>query len=305
MNVLIADDDRSFTQLLSTFLKAKGHSAVLAYDALQAVAAVMRTPPDVIVLDIMMPSGSGLHALRRLKASTKTNGIPVVVVSGSADPKMPQTVKSLGADEFFPKPLDFELLYKTLVKLVPGAAAQPGSLQQPGGEVGPALRERPAILDALRAELSRAQREAASVSLIMVGIDKFKRIGDVHGEEGAEMVFQATAQSIRLLLRPYDAVGRYDDGRFLIVLPGSSGTAAVKKAEALRAALSESVMKTPEGAIRLTLSLGVAATTQAKQTSLDLFLQAAEEALGRANQAGGDRVELASELTRYNKPEHS
>jgi len=118
MKVLLADDDRVLTHLLSTRLRAKGAETVVAHDAMQALMSAMRSPPDVIVLDIQMPGGTGIEALRKLKQSVRTSTIPVVVLSGSVDADASQAVKALGAIEFLLKPVDPEVLYQTLCAIL-------------------------------------------------------------------------------------------------------------------------------------------------------------------------------------------
>lgn len=105
MRVLVADDDRIISHLLCTVLRDVGHQPVPAFDAMQAMMFAMRAPqPDVILLDINMPGGTGVEALRKLKASAKTMLIPVVVLSGSLDPTMPEVMRGLGAEEYMAKP---------------------------------------------------------------------------------------------------------------------------------------------------------------------------------------------------------
>ena len=105
MRVLVADDDRIISHLLCTVLRDVGHQPVPAFDAMQAMMFAMRAPqPDVILLDINMPGGTGVEALRKLKASARTMLIPVVVLSGSLDPTMPEVMRGLGAEEYMAKP---------------------------------------------------------------------------------------------------------------------------------------------------------------------------------------------------------
>ena len=124
MRVLLADDDRVLTTLLSSRLRARGVEIVVAHDAMQALMGAMRSPFDAIVLDIQMPGGTGMEALRKLKASAKTSGIPVLVLSGSGNSDTPDQVKALGADEFLLKPVDPEVLYQALCRAT-GAAPPP------------------------------------------------------------------------------------------------------------------------------------------------------------------------------------
>ena len=118
MKVLIADDDRVLTHLLSSRLRAKGAETIVAHDAMQAFMSAMKSPPDVIVLDLQMPGGTGLAALNRLKQSAKTSQIPVVVLTGSVDLEAAASFKALGATEFLRKPVDPEELYRVLCTLL-------------------------------------------------------------------------------------------------------------------------------------------------------------------------------------------
>jgi two-component system, LuxR family, response regulator FixJ len=95
-----------------------------AYDAMQALMFAMRAPsPGLIVLDINMPGGTGIEALRRLKQSARTWAIPVIVVSGVADLAMPAQVLELGALSVLPKPIDPEALLDSVQRALSQSAA--------------------------------------------------------------------------------------------------------------------------------------------------------------------------------------
>jgi CheY-like chemotaxis protein len=118
MKLLIADDDRVLALLLSTRLRAKGWKVDVAHDAMQALMFAMRTAPDAIVLDIAMPGGTGFDALAKLKMSSRTGQIPVVVLSGSIEPKDEAKVLAMGAAVFVRKAPDIDALHELLLKLV-------------------------------------------------------------------------------------------------------------------------------------------------------------------------------------------
>jgi DNA-binding response OmpR family regulator len=117
MKILIADDDRVLNHLLTSRLKVKGCEVVNAFDAMQALMSAMRSTPDVILLDIHMPGGTGIEALKKLKANSKTAMIPVIVLSGSMDPNAAAAlVCDLGAADFIPKPADPEAVFTAITK---------------------------------------------------------------------------------------------------------------------------------------------------------------------------------------------
>jgi CheY-like chemotaxis protein len=120
--ILIADDDATTLRLLAAAVQQAGHRVVPAMDAMQAVRAAHKEHPAAIIMDVMMPAGSGLNALKQIKASTLTQLIPVIAVSSSTDPEVPGKMLAAGADEFLPKPVDLQRLTETLRRLLPNPA---------------------------------------------------------------------------------------------------------------------------------------------------------------------------------------
>lgn len=108
MHVLIADDDPTFRLLMQAAFRKDGWQVFVAGDAMQAVMMAGRKPaPDVILLDLNMPAGSGITALERIRLSTRTNGIPVVVVSGAVDEfRMRERAEELKVWAVVEKPVD-------------------------------------------------------------------------------------------------------------------------------------------------------------------------------------------------------
>lgn len=140
--ILLADDDKVQTMMLTTQLRARGYSVATAYDATYAFMVAMKSPPDAVVLDIQMPGGTGKAVLERLKGSSKTNSIPVIILSGHSDRRIIEECKVLGAYEYLTKPADVEKLDSVLRRALgievaaptsPAAPATPGDAAAPSG----------------------------------------------------------------------------------------------------------------------------------------------------------------------------
>lgn len=112
--ILIADDDPMFVELVSARLRTEGFEVTAAFDSVHALMTAMRLRPDAILLDVKMPGGNGLDALQKLKRSSRTNCIPVVVASALDDPSLPHAVLGLGAAEFLRKPVTFDQVLASL-----------------------------------------------------------------------------------------------------------------------------------------------------------------------------------------------
>ena len=107
MKILIADDDEGIRPALEIWLRMLGHEVHAVKDALRAFTHAQKVMPDVVLLDINMPRGSGLDVLSLLKGSPATRHIPVIVISGSNEPEMPEQTKRRGAVDYLAKPFDF------------------------------------------------------------------------------------------------------------------------------------------------------------------------------------------------------
>ncbi|GAB3739770.1 hypothetical protein GCM10028794_23750 [Silanimonas algicola] len=112
--VLVVDDDAFQRELIAHVLGELGYDAEGAADGLSALAALHRHPPDVVLMDVLMPRMSGIEALRRIKATPPLDAIPVVLMSGdSASVDLEAGVLS-GARDFLTKPVTRAVLQRKL-----------------------------------------------------------------------------------------------------------------------------------------------------------------------------------------------
>ena len=106
--VLIVDDDAEVGSTLKDLVEALGHEALWVPDAVSALHAVVPNPPDVVLLDILMPELSGLELLPILRALAP--GVPIIMVSGTADEELGRQALARGAVDYVVKPVDIRRL---------------------------------------------------------------------------------------------------------------------------------------------------------------------------------------------------
>jgi diguanylate cyclase len=104
--ILLVDDEAIIRQLTARILGDLGHQVVEAGNGEEALRLVHEQPPDLILLDIMMPGVSGIEVCRQLRANMLTKSIPVIVVSGANAKKALEESVIAGADDFLAKPID-------------------------------------------------------------------------------------------------------------------------------------------------------------------------------------------------------
>lgn len=113
--VLVVDDDEDFLMLAAEVLADSGLEVSLARTAGEALVRAINQPPDVILLDIMLPDQDGLDALEALRAEPETRGIPVVACTALGQRDSGALLPSIGFDGMVTKPLDMRELSKALL----------------------------------------------------------------------------------------------------------------------------------------------------------------------------------------------
>jgi DNA-binding response OmpR family regulator len=116
--VLIVDDEKDWVQMVSTRLKHEGYQVGVAFDAVQAVTQTISLKPDLVLLDIIMPAGSGVAVLEKLRENIKTFNIPVIVLTGISDKQTQEAAEKLGISGYFVKPVDMDKLIEKLKEVL-------------------------------------------------------------------------------------------------------------------------------------------------------------------------------------------
>ncbi len=120
--VLVVDDERDNRELLEIVLSSSGHRVLLAASGEEALECMTAQPPDLVLLDLMMPGMSGYDVVRLIKANPTLSQIPVVMVTALDGPERKLALQA-GAQGFLTKPLDRAQLTACLTQFLPSAGA--------------------------------------------------------------------------------------------------------------------------------------------------------------------------------------
>jgi two-component system, cell cycle response regulator DivK len=118
--ILVVDDHEDSRFLIRYLLEQRGCCVVGAADGLEAVETAHSSHPDLILMDVGLPVLDGLSATRRIREDTELRGVAVVAVSGYASSEDQARALEAGFDGYITKPINFDELYDTLSRLLPG-----------------------------------------------------------------------------------------------------------------------------------------------------------------------------------------
>jgi diguanylate cyclase (GGDEF)-like protein len=151
-----------------------------------------------------------------------------------------------------------------------------------------ALVNRRQLFTVGEAEMARARRHGHPLSVLMIDIDGFKRINDGNGHAAGDAVLQEVAARVIAGRRQEDTAARYGGDEIVMLLPETDAGAALLVAERVRLSVGAEPIRGAGGALRVTLSIGVA-TASADVSDLAALLCRADEALYAAKRAGRDQ----------------
>ncbi len=303
MQVLIADDDPTIRVQLRLLLTKWGYGVVECSDGLEAwEAAQAEDAPSMLLLDWSIPGMEGIEICKRVRKLDKKKYSYIILLTGKAEKKDVIKGFEVGADDYVTKPFfphELQARLKAGIRVI--------GLQRQLMDAR-AILETEAVHDSLtgtlnrrgikkatEAEFERASRSKSELAVAMFDLDNFKLVNDTYGHMAGDTLLQEVTKKIRSILRPYDIFGRFGGDEFLLVMPGCSKDDAVKLCNRIRGAIFEYLVPTVEGAIKVSLSIGVCVRNASEQPNVDSLIKSADKALYQAKGNGRNRVEIAAD----------
>jgi len=303
--ILVVDDHEDNVELLRARLEARGYRVEAASDGEEALERVFASPPDLVLLDVMMPRLDGMEVTRRIKAQPGLPFVPVIMQTALDTTEHMVQGLDAGADDYIAKPINFAelearvkamLRIKALQEELARANDELRRMSQTDGLTG--VDNRRYIEERLTEAFEHAARLNEPLAVVMTDVDHFKSVNDSLGHQAGDAVLRQVAEVLRDSAREIDRVGRYGGEEFLVLLPGANVEDARHYAERARAATEAREFAYEGGALRRTLSAGVAAWPHPDVRHQEALVKLADDALYAAKTGGRNRVVAHGDLMR-------
>ena len=297
--VLIVDDDRTMLDSLGGMISECGYHGLTAQTWSDALKIFRREVPDIVLLDVIMPTIDGYKLARMIKAEAESF-VPIILITGLDDLESKRRGMSAGADDFLIKPvapLELEIRLNAMlrIKLLTDELAAANNKLAELAVTDPltGLYNRRALYEHLDREFNRSRRYGNSFAVCMLDIDHFKAVNDNYGHSMGDEVLKLVAATLNETIRRTDIVGRYGGEEFLILAPETPPEAAHILAERLRANVEENTRAAP-GLPDVTVSVGAACSATVKAETCEALVQLADGALYDAKDSGRNCCILVS-----------
>ncbi len=262
--LLVVDDQTINIQVIHQIFSADCQ-VFMATSGLQALAICKDNPPDLVLLDVVMPDMDGFEVCAKLQANEATKNIPVIFVTAHSDASQETLGLATGAVDFISKPVN-PAVVRARVKTHLTLKFQADLLRQLvflDGLTG--VYNRRHFDQQLAKEWARATRNDSALSLILVDVDYFKHFNDLYGHQSGDDCLKSIALALKTTLRrPADMVARYGGEEFVCVLPDTPFKEAMDFAQHLEAVIRAIEIPHADSDISpfVTISLGVASRVE-------------------------------------------
>lgn len=283
LRVLVVDDDPRTLEAVGTELRGPMMDVVTLADPLRFWETLERTRPDVLLLDETMPGIAGSELCPVLRADPRWAGLPVLLLTESADASVVSRAFAVGADDVVVKPFAGPEL-RTRVE----GRLERQRMQRTIAELDPltGVANRRRSLATITGLLQQAERGEGTVAVAVIDVDGLGEIDGTFGDAAGDAVLVRLAGVLRSVLKNDEVLGRWDGGSFVLTLPGLDADAAARRVRTALDRFRGSPAQVEQGrAVAATFSAGIACHP-ADGRDVSLLLRTAETAMRQARQEG-------------------
>ena len=296
LTVLIAEDNPDQMEILQTMLGQGRYRLVCATDGEEAWGKLTSETVDIALLDIMMPKITGLEVCRRIREDAKLKDMYVIFLTAMVSGEDRVKGLELGGNDYMTKPYYVPELMARLSVGERLTRQRREIEKQAAHDPLTGLHNRRLFEERLNNEFERSKRYGRPMTVLMIDVDNFKKINDMHGHQCGDAVLKGVAQTIVDKTRKSDISARYGGEEFIVLLPEVALDGGVLAAEKLRQGIAGLSFNPDLGAsFSATVSIGVASTSARRYSDGYSVVKDADLALYKAKGNGKNRVEFSGD----------
>ncbi|PZD96222.1 diguanylate cyclase [Paenibacillus sambharensis] len=287
--VLILDDDITLLMYLKEQLEQCGWVVVATRSPDKAISYFHNLNPDCFIIDYFLPHTNGLRVMESIQDIIRKQLASTIMISVDNDRETRLNAFRMGADDFLHKPLDMEEL---IIKLQRKFEKKRWIDQSLFIDELTGAYNRKYLADHYAKLQLEYERSKKVFSLVVIDLDHFKQINDVHGHLMGDYVLSQFAEYMKTNMRPTDVFTRYGGEEFVVLLDQTRGIEAMQVIERLRKGFERLVFTSNSERIPVTFSAGIVEYS-GEYAEMKDWLSRADQALYLAKREGRNRAVMA------------
>lgn len=280
-------------------LALSGYHVIQAKTEQEAWDVLQRDNIQVIVFDCDLAKTDLIERIRRLERSGYVYAFALIAAEVTGN--LEENVRTRFVDEYIVKPVEPDELIARL-SVVDRYIRTLSALRAKNDPPEP-IRDhitgtftQSTIVELLSAEISRSKRSHKPFALALLALDNIGELENSFDNHTVERALAQVALKIWASVRSYDLIGRWEKSGFILLLPETSLAGASVVADRIRKNVNSVPLRLPDNDhLILSASMGFVQSGQEQATTLNSLIQAAENALARAGQVGGNHIVFAWE----------
>lgn len=311
LRVLLVEDDKALLLAVRMLLENAGHTVAVARNGVEAMRQIEEFDPQLVITDWDMPKMDGIAFCKELRRNQAWRNTYVIIVAPHDGTDRLVEAFEAGANDFIAKPVtpkvlgarlgagqrmvqlqeDLEFEHQKMSKLAAELEISNRRLQELAlTDALTGLPNRRFANEHLEREWAGAERSGHPLSCMMVDIDYFKQVNDVHGHKTGDNALKRIAETLSMSIRKQDVVCRLGGEEFLVTCTDTSAEQAYRYAERLRLGVAATEIHSDDGKVfKLTISIGLA-TKKPTLLNEEMLLQLADKHLYAAKNGGRNRT---------------
>ena len=290
LRILIVDDEPEVAAYHALLLEQAGMAVQQVNHPADALTALERFSPDLLLVDVYMPVCSGEELANIIRQQPEHVGLPIIYLSSETDSQKQLSAMTAGVEAFITKPVIPDELVSA-VTLRAERLRLLRSLMTRDSMTG--LYNHSTTTELISKALAQAHRDNTQHAMAMIDIDHFKAVNDTHGHLAGDQVIITLARLLKTRLRMSDIIGRYGGEEFVVLLKGVSDERACELIDALRHDFAQVDFHAGGTRFRCTFSAGISRFPN--HPSTESLRLSADQALYRAKHQGRNQVVTSKE----------
>lgn len=296
--ILIVEDSKVVRTAFAALLLKEGYTVEVAECGAKADELIRVFEPHVVLLDWMMPDVDGIDLLSMWHGFEELSWIPVIMLTAKENTAEIEKAFEQGAFDYVTKPPSFKVLLARIRNAVNIYRLQQRLRDQIIRDPLTNVHNRRYFMDRMNREIERSRRYKRELSLVMLDIDHFKKINDVHGHQTGDATLKLFGKVVSDTVRTCDIVCRIGGEEFVIVCPECSAEQAERAVERIRENMEKCEWRNSAGELMPTVTFSAGVTETGEDIDFDTLVREADSALYESKKMGRNQTSVFKKISK-------